>query len=610
MSLLKYAIVFSVMVLTVVATIYPGKTGYYARDLYYSDSKCKTTPVAGVFIPLGVCTNNTDSYSKSSQMFTTDPSNKNQVYQTIWYGSGSCNSAASFVASSLSDTTNAVSIDTTCVLNANANDYNPPYYQRSIGYVAALPTIAFPQYLGSYYDAGGCTKGVVTSITMETMNQKSDGSYECFSNSCTSIPFRSTATCPMPTGTLATGYAQTSYFNKVPCTAAYNQGSSFTKLGVCDPITFKPFPGRSNRWNSQMMTAYTSGATTVFVLSEYETANCGGRVYYNTYYPAGYCPTTWTSSNSFGQYSLVSTLPAAPAVGFTSFDYATPAACAATDPTQIVKASYSSNSNFLPANNTQITKCYNPRGSGPTQTRTLCGPQTFTSTTGGFIVTKYYADSTCITTPTRVNFYQSNICAVNNATTSYKFTTATSANGITVASQAMYRNTACTGTPLMTSPNVANTTQICKGSSSNNNGVIDQWSTTTFTSVMGINGGFLVGYSTPSTCAAQTQASMIQGVQYLSNTCGNTAGRNNSLTVLNACGVPAATVAQVISVTQTVSSASLTLATVQSSAFQTTFKQAVAMTADVAVSAVQVNSHRIPVLSPIKRNQCIIGGAM
>ena len=607
MSLLKYAIFFNVMVLTAVATVnqYAGKTGYYASSFYYSDSKCKTAPLSQTFIPLGVCNNLTSIQNgKRSIMYTTDPSNSNQVYHTEWYASGSCNSAASFVASSPSDTTNAVSINSTCVRNKNNYNGVQPYIQQSIGYVATLPTIAFPQQMRSTYDFSGCAKGAVSNIEISTMRQDSDGSYGCNADSHSDLQCLTTSICPIPTGALANGYAQTTSFNNVPCTAANsaNQGSQFTKLGVCDPGTPQTYPGESQYWASHLTTGYTSGTTTIFVQSEYRTTNCGGIPLHYSYYTAGYCPTTWSNTDStFNQYSLVSNLPTAPTGGVSQFDYATPAACAATDPTQIVSAYYAP-SYYLSSNYTQTTKCYNPNpsdGPGPAQYRTLCGPQTLSSTTGGFIVIKSYADSACATAPTNMMFYQLNVCAVQNATFSVKIISST-ANGVTVASQGLYRNTACTGTPFMTYPNFANTTKVCKGSGTNN-GVTNQWSTTTFTSVVGVNSGAIrARYVSPSTCATQTQASLFIGYQLLSNTCGNI-GYNNSLLVINTCGVPTAKViAQVVYVTQIISSASLTLTTVQSPAFQTTFEQAVATTAGVAVSAVEVNRHRIPVLSPTK----------
>ena len=481
---------------------------------------------------------------------------------------------------------------------------------QQIGYVATLPTIAFPQYLQSFYGRGGCASGVITLFHINTLNQGPDGSYYCSGETqCTSKLSGFISTCPVPTGTLATGYAQSSYFNNVSCTAANidpNPGTQFYKLGACDPGTSQTYPGQNypNRWSSSMITGYTSaGGTTVFVQTSYQTTNCGGIAQnYRRYYPAGYCPATWSMSYSFSQYSLVSTLPTAPVGSISEFDYANAAACAATDSTQIVRATYSTSGKVLPANYTQTTKCYNPypQGNpGPALTRTFCGPQTFTSTTGGFIVLKYYADSACATTPTGISFYQPNICMVSNVTSSYKIAS-TIANGVTVASYAFYRTTACTGTPSKTYNNIANTTEICVPSGSNN-GVTNKWATVTFASVVGISSGSIqADYSTASSCTAQTQASLFSGYQGSPYTCGERNNRNNSLTVVNVCGAPTAAVAQVIYATQTVSSATLTLTTVQSPAFQKTFKQAVATTAGVAVSAVEVNHHPTHVLSPIK----------
>ena len=600
--MLKYAILFSTMVLTVVAKLgpYSGKTGYFATSFYYSDSKCQSTPVSSNFAPIGDCFNQTYSQSyKASTMYTTDPSNNNKVYQTNWQGTGSCNSGGPF-----SNSTFAVFINSTCVRNQYNSNGNQPYMKQQIGFVATLPIVAYPQYMQTNYGVGGCAIGVVTYISISTMYLSDFGSYNCYSSpQCTSTQYGSISTCPMPTGTLATGYASTANFNGVPCTAANNAnqgGTQFMKLGACDPLTSQASPGQSTpQWSSSKITAYTSGSTTVFVQSYFQTTNCGGSTQSYNYFVAGNCPTTWTKSYSFTQYSLVSALPPAPAGGMSAFDYATPAACAATDPTQIVSAYYVPGG-FLPANYTQTTKCYNLNGAGPAQMRTLCGPQTFTSTTGGFFVSKIYGDSACATPPIGLQFYQANICFVNNATTSTKFTIATNANGVTVATQLGYRNTACTGTPLITMPNFKNTTQICKGSGTTDNGVTNQWSTSTFTSVLGINAGFiLAAYSTASACAAQTQASLVYGYQVLSNTCGQNSGRNNSLIVVNTCGVPtAAAVLQVVYVSQTISSASLTLTTVQSPAFQSTFKQAVATTAGVAASAVQVHHPTIPLVTP------------
>ena len=580
--LLKYAFFCVAMVMTVDAKLgpFPGKTGYFATGLYYSDSKCQTTPLLGAtYQPVGVCMNQT-TYTTQSYMYTTDPTNNNKMYVTQWFGSASCNSVAPFVAPNLSNVTISVTINSTC---SRRN-------KQSIGYVATLPTVVYPQFITTFYGFSGCANGVVTSIQISTMFQNTDydGSYYCYSDGrgflpyypsisgCASTQSRQMTTCPTPPGDLVTGYASATSFSGLPCTAANSVESQYIKLGVCVP----PSNQDISRRDYSILTGYTTGSTTVFVRASYKTKNCGGTAYLYHYIPTGYCPATSRYMQGFfNQYSLVSAPPTIPSTGTSTIDYATPAACAVTDPTQIVSATYSPVSNY-----TQTTQCYGD-GRWPPRTRTLCGPQSFTSTTGGFVVIKNYADFACATTPTGLTFVQVNICTANNSTTSSQYTVTSSTNGVTVLSASIYRNTACSGTPLSILSNLANTTQICQRRNS-----ASQWSTTTFSSVLGINSGYIQAqYTTPSACAAKTQASLFFG-QGSSNTCGlNTVG-NSSRVVLNACGVPtAAAVLQVLYFTQTISSASLTLATAQSSAFQTTFQQAVSSIASVALSAVQVH---------------------
>jgi hypothetical protein len=91
-------------------------------------------------------------------------------------------------------------------------------------------------------------------------------------------------------------------------------------------------------------------------------------------------------------YSVAAVVPTPPARDIAVYNYASAAACAATDASQIIGATFN---DYGLGNFTQTSKCYNadfPPSSG--NDRNYCGPQAFVASSSvGFIVLQQYTVS-------------------------------------------------------------------------------------------------------------------------------------------------------------------------------------------------------------------------
>jgi hypothetical protein len=240
------------------------------------------------------------------------------------------------------------------------------------------------------------------------INKYADGSYACsayvYCPSAKSPASGYISTCPTPPGApLTAGFAVGTEYSGVPCSAATTAtGSSIiSKLGYCTAGYKLGYAAVT----SQLVNAYgpSSGAPSGYVMRTFYTdsAACAGSTSYSIYYLTGKCPSAWTSSDGyFSVYSVAAAVPTPPTRDIAVYNYASAAACAATDASQIIGATFY---DFGLSNYTQTSKCYNTNSTVKgTYNRNYCGPQSFVSSnaqSGGFVVVRQYAVSPCCFLP-------------------------------------------------------------------------------------------------------------------------------------------------------------------------------------------------------------------
>ena len=236
------------------------------------------------------------------------------------------------------------------------------------------------------------------------LTPNADGSYECSASvNCpqTKLPTAGyVSTCPTPPGALVTtGFAVSTEYSGVPCAATTATGYSVVrKLGYC----IAGYKLGYEAGTMLLVNAYgpTSGAPSGYVMRTFysNSVTCAGSTSRSTYHLTGKCPSAWTSSNGyFSVHSVAATVPTPPSNDIAVYDYASAAACAATDASQIVGAWFNG---FGLGNYTQTSKCYNTKSNFPLSSgndRNYCGPQAFVATSsapsGGFVVLRQYTVS-------------------------------------------------------------------------------------------------------------------------------------------------------------------------------------------------------------------------
>jgi len=195
-----------------------------------------------------------------------------------------------------------------------------------------------------------------------------------------------------------TGFAVSTEYSGVPCAAATATGTSVVhKLGYCTAGYKLGYEAGT----MLLVNAYgpTSGASSGYVMRTFysNSVSCGGTTSRSTYHPTGKCPSAWMGGSSngyFSVHSVAATVPTPPTRDIAVYSYASAAACAATDASQIIGATFN---DFGLGNYTQTSKCYNtdfPPSSG--NDRNYCGPQAFVASSapsGGFAVYRQYSVS-------------------------------------------------------------------------------------------------------------------------------------------------------------------------------------------------------------------------
>jgi len=240
----------------------------------------------------------------------------------------------------------------------------------------------------------------------------------------------------------------------------------------------------------------------------------------------------------------------------------------------------------------------------------LCAANvTLTSTTGGFVVQRYYNAAGCQTVPMVTNFNQLNVCGQISDSGSFMYVSKQApGSSVTKFQMVQYASNDCSGSPISPSllsvpgtydlTNMAsqgNTTipqgdmsMVCAPSGLNNPGMA--YVTVLYAPVvLAFSSGWGVArFNSKKACNAVDTTRFFSGTQYTSGCVQDATTASNYFTVAGCPGDASMGVAT--TVTYTYAFQGVSLATAQSAAFQTKVVQVVAAYAGVAATTVSITS--------------------
>ena len=226
----------------------------------------------------------------------------------------------------------------------------------------------------------------------------------------------------------------------------------------------------------------------------------------------------------------------------------------------------------------------------------LCAANvTISSSTGGFLIQRFYDSAGCQAAPLVTKFYQLNVCGQMVDTGSFQYVSKALAGAVTVFQRITYTSNDCSGYPTSSSlsgtyyaeyiVSQANTTMICDPTGLNDPGM--GFVTVVYAPVLGFSSGWGVGrFSSQAACTTLNTTRLFSGTQYTSG-CVKDADTASNFIAVAGCGSgnPTAT-----TVTYTYTFQGVSVATAQSPAFQNTYVLALAAYVGVPASSVAIAS--------------------
>jgi len=394
--------------------------------------------------------------------------------------------------------------------------------------------------------------------------------------------------------TVNTGYLALTQYGDSACRTA-PQVATYYALGRC---------AQTGLQTSLIRSAKVNGTLTSFVGTAYASLTCDPSTAGRTGLASmGLDTTTACQANAQGGMFLTATyataLPPLPAGQLAQYWYTDAATCAAGTAVPL-QARY-----WAP----QTCSPY----FGMAYHQEMCAANvTLTSTTGGFVIQRYYNTAGCQGVPTVTNFNQLNVCGQNADSGSFMYVSkkkASGASSVTVFQMMQFASNDCSGNPLlpsllsslpsmygvtnMASPGNAtyaaegDTSMICAPSGLGNPGMA--YVTVLYAPVLAFASGWGVGnFNSRKACNGMDTTRFFSGTQYTGGCVQDAMTASNYYTVAgcptdSSAGTPT-------TVMYTFSFQGVSLATAQSASFQTKCVQVVSAYAGVAASSVSIVS--------------------